>query len=147
MEINKSFLLSSGGIARLIWLSWSNICGRLGIRVWELRLNWTRHGIQVTSDLKIDQLSMGVNLLHQFPYTWGIFFFFSICVILNWRRGFQVRDLIRISERWIFGHSHGQYYCHPSLTKPVPLRLEHDRLNQVFDVYKTHVVPFVLTLL
>ena len=39
MEINKSFLLSSGGITLLIWLSWSNVRGRLGIRVWELRLN------------------------------------------------------------------------------------------------------------
>jgi len=56
---------SSDRVLRQVWLNWSNVHGRLNDRVWKLGLSRTMHGIRVAGDLKIDQLSMRINRLHQ----------------------------------------------------------------------------------
>lgn len=62
--------------------------------------------VEVVVDLKINCLYMAIDCAHQLPHVGGALFINGTCLTLNDRIWNRVRDLLRVPQWGILGHSH-----------------------------------------
>ena len=86
---------------------------------------------------------MGINRLNQLLYAGGFFLVRNIGLTLGggWKSG--VRDLTRVSQKGILGHSHHLEGHQPTLLEPMGPCLMDNRLHGLLGICKTLVVPFL----